>query len=131
MYILDDVADPGLTHDDGLTFKCGDAPGCHDETNPCNCHIHAAVSRGANLLDRFEPGWRARVDTDILSVEYISHCVLGQVFGDFHAGRDALSDYMAADGEVFSAQRFGFDITEFDTDYAVLDDAWRRQLKRG
>lgn len=40
------------------------------------------VARGVALLDELKPGWRELIDTDDLSMQMGTRCVLGQVFGN-------------------------------------------------
>lgn len=50
----------------------------------------AKVNAGIALLDREQPGWREKIDLDTLDLASCSVCVLGQVFGDYDDGIDAL-----------------------------------------
>lgn len=52
--------------------------------------IESRVAKGADLLDREFPGWWAMIDVETLDIGCISNCVLGQVFGRFMVGCDAL-----------------------------------------
>jgi hypothetical protein len=56
----------------------------------------AAVTRGAEFLDRAFPGWEARVNLDDLNMASADHCIAGQVFGDY----------------VALETRYGMDLTE-------------------
>jgi hypothetical protein len=53
------------------------------------------VKRGAELLDDQSPGWYTLVDLDILDLGSSRKCVLGQVFGYFHIGKDSLNIKLA------------------------------------
>lgn len=48
------------------------------------------VAKGAALLDTKVPGWVNRVDLPTFSFTSGMNCVLGQVYGDFHTGVEAL-----------------------------------------
>jgi hypothetical protein len=39
------------------------------------------VARGAELLDRLEPGWQWRVDPKKLDLRSLTMCVIGQLYG--------------------------------------------------
>jgi hypothetical protein len=66
-------------------------PGCVACGPPLDVAAAARELRAAvALLDRRAPGWRRVVDPDRLRMASPTHCVLGQVFGDYQAGRDAL-----------------------------------------
>lgn len=53
--------------------------------------VQQRVQRGINLLDADRPGWWIDVDTDILDIDDLYRCVLGQVYGNFTTGLVALS----------------------------------------
>ena len=54
-------------------------------------HIAAKVQNGIKRLDAVGPAdWRDRINLDTLDVHSLSDCVLGQVFGDYGEGMDAL-----------------------------------------
>jgi hypothetical protein len=48
------------------------------------------VAEGAVLLDWRMPGWRLLMDIDHLDISDQEWCVLGQLFGDYDTGVDAL-----------------------------------------
>lgn len=49
-----------------------------------------AVRRGAELLDRVQPGWYNEIDTEILDISDCVRCVLGQLFHHFSLGTEFL-----------------------------------------
>jgi hypothetical protein len=49
------------------------------------------VARGSALLDAKQPGWREKVDPNVLEMWSRCGCVLGQTFGSFTKGLDALT----------------------------------------
>lgn len=49
------------------------------------------VARGAKLLDRAQPGWEERIDTETLNIASIDRCVLGQLYGSYAKGMEKLS----------------------------------------
>lgn len=78
------------------------------------------VSAGIDFLDREVPGWDAEIDLDNLWLDSCSHCVLGQLFGEFRKGREAL------DIEFPDTARLGFDRDDTDPcgTYDELTSAW-------
>ena len=48
------------------------------------------VGRGARLLDQENPSWYENVDTNLLRQHSVYGCVLGQLYGDYDNGLDAL-----------------------------------------
>jgi hypothetical protein len=54
--------------------------------------IATRVARGAALLDDRVPGWYDDIALKSLDQESISDCVLGQTFGSFPSGMEALFD---------------------------------------
>jgi len=50
----------------------------------------ARANKGAKLLDRENPNWFKKVDVERLHIPSPSRCVLGQVYGLFSIGLDAL-----------------------------------------
>jgi hypothetical protein len=53
----------------------------------------ALVARAVALLDDAVPGWRARVDAEVLDVVSPYACVLGQVFGRYVDGETFLREF--------------------------------------
>lgn len=49
-----------------------------------------AVSEGAVLLDKFNEGWWANINLDTLDMQSPTNCILGQLYGNYGDGRDAL-----------------------------------------
>lgn len=70
--------------------------------------VAASIRRGVRLLDKEVPGWRWRVNLDTFDVEYGDRCVLGQIFGGFYTGCDALKPWWRR--ERAWAVRHGFHI---------------------
>lgn len=48
------------------------------------------VRKGAKLLDKEYPGWEKRIDLSILDLESTCDCILGQLYGGYGAGLEAL-----------------------------------------
>ncbi len=81
-----------------------------------------AVSLGATLLDRDEPGWAFAINTDTLRLDDPFTCILGQLFGDYQAGGEELKLWRFED-----RKRHGF-TTELDdeepTRVRLMRAAW-------
>ena len=105
--------------------------------------LRERIRAGAALLDAEGPqDWRDRIDTDELDMFYVTHCVLGQLFGDYTSGVNALTGTVYRGLESFRlewAVEHGFEAsTMLDDDhefnghgsyrYADLDAAWREEL---
>jgi hypothetical protein len=85
------------------------------------------VARGAALLDGRRPGWAEAVDLDELELSSCQYCVLGQLYGDFYAGRTALG---LRESEISAP--YGFDIystREGDEDFEALAEEWRKLIR--
>jgi len=91
--------------------------------------IAERVAKGAAFLDEREPGWDTRIDLDILSLDSICRCVLGQLHGGFGAGLDAvgLIDNNDRDIELgfFWTDEHRFDL---DDEPADLTAEWKRVI---
>jgi|SRR5215813_3665998 len=94
--------------------------------------IKDRVLRGIELLnDIYGPDWVDHVDPRRLVMSDESHCVLGQVYGDYSLGLEKLQDQ--ADW-VHDGWQFGFDrdpdrvFGDNTETYADLDAAWHTVL---
>lgn len=77
------------------------------------------VQKGAALLSEKEPNWAERINLKGLRQSGCESCVLGQVYGYFHKGLDAL--------EVSSPVEYGFAAEEFEF-YPTLDELWKDEI---
>jgi len=85
-----------------------------------------AVAKGAAVMDERKPGWRKRVNLEAFSVASVRSCVLGQCYGSFNAGTEALGL-----GRVGAAELgFIWQIGQVDNAdlISALDEAWRAQI---
>lgn len=80
--------------------------------------LDAKVARGIALLDDRMPGWRQRIDLDLLDMSSCDFCILGQLFGDYDDGFVALG--------LDRGCPYGFD--DEDEDYLELARTWDRAL---
>ncbi len=89
--------------------------------------IAERVARGAALLDERRPGWAVEIDTGHLEMDCPNFCILGQIYGRFDTGCEALSiDQYAPRGLVdsFEVLKGNADVFPADAEYAALQAAW-------
>jgi hypothetical protein len=85
------------------------------------------VEKGAALLDRARPGWEREVSPQALLMCSGCDCVLGQLYGHFLAGIDALG----VDGRKAAQVDHGFYLPPGGPGlYRDLSDAWRALIRR-
>lgn len=65
--------------------------------------VEDRVARGVEILDREEPGWVNHLNTDTLDISSLENCVLGQLYGSYGEGREALGI------PLFCEDVYGFD----------------------
>lgn len=94
-----------------------------------------ARDRGVALLDEHVPDWRTNVDRDELDMTSGHLCVLGQVFGQYTAGRTALggADVPMHDDSWgtyygFVGRNIGSDSDDYHAHCDALGRAWREVL---
>jgi hypothetical protein len=96
--------------------------------------IGARVSLGAALLDQALPGWACRTDIDVLYMGSDVAGILGQHFGTYWDGLDALFPNAAsgaAQQRLGVAHGFFWDIghsLDPDGESNALKDAWLREV---
>lgn len=82
------------------------------------------VRRGVDLLDAEVPTWRDKIDPSRLHLTNCKECVLGQVFGSYEAGLNAL-------GLTWDAADYGFSLeSESPQQWAWLTRTWHMVLGR-
>lgn len=59
-------------------------------TNVKHSEYDPHVQRGMMLLDEERPGWEDELDLGTLNVADPHNCVLGQLYGEYQEGKDAL-----------------------------------------
>lgn len=94
------------------------------------------IRRGATLLDEKRPGWREKVDPDVLDLDSGGLCVLGQAYGQYDIGHHELTG--DPDPGLASLVRHGwaeqhgfwrsFSLT-YDAQTAKLEDEWKAYLR--
>lgn len=96
------------------------------------------AARGAAYLDGVDDGWHSRLNPATLELADGSHCVLGQLHGEFRHGllRSRVLDLSSAPLASLSPVDLGFQARrdlgdEIEAlDYAYLNRAWREELDR-
>jgi hypothetical protein len=86
------------------------------------------VAAGAAVLDRLRPGWAGQVDPDQLDMTAEHDDLLGQLYGHYAIGLEALTqaDPNQQTWPSMWAVNHGFDLLAYDTgDYAELTGCWR------
>jgi hypothetical protein len=92
--------------------------------------FEAEVAQGIALLDKRTPAWRERIDPDRLAIASCEDCVLGQLYGDYFDGREALlGDAPLIDASEWAVAH-GF-TSESPSEEPALTAAWRRALRSG
>lgn len=109
--------------------------------------IHSVAERGANVLDVVSPDWYKSVDEKQIDMNDCWGCVLGQVFGSYTDGLEAIDgaskviptlayvqeECPSDDSNVNIAigQSFGFSIPLMsdDKEWRVLGTAWSEQIQ--
>src|SRR5258708_7417760 len=64
------------------------------------------IARGIALLDKYRPEWRSLISLERLDMYSVEDCVLGQVYGNFGIGLDALKAQQLRDLLPVSAYAF-------------------------
>lgn len=87
-----------------------------------------AVMRGAALLDERRPGWHREIDSRRLYVSNCQYCVLGQLYGQYIHGLNALgiTPWQSADYGFHSSRG---NSSSHGFSYGELDSAWRAQVR--
>lgn len=91
-----------------------------------NAKAVEAVNRGVEFLNKNSPGWRSKINADTLYISSHNSCILGQLFGDYGKGIDALNL------ECFDQRvEYGFTHPWDNTvQFPELDDAWKAELNK-
>lgn len=92
------------------------------------------VHLGAELLDRWHPGWHRAIERARLRMETCNLDVLGLLYGDFRSGFRALIANEDS-RRLFSAAEHGFTLHDLEQDspdvlerFRSLGDAWRAEI---
>lgn len=103
------------------------------------------VRMGAELLDREQPRWAHRINTECLQLRSVCHCILGQLYGPgrgedngYEKGLRALQHILPEEREMGATYGFalpadmviGFEDSETEDLWAHMDDLWTEQVRR-
>lgn len=94
--------------------------------------VKKRVKNGATLLDSHIPGWRNKINLDILDIGSCFNCIVGQIFGGYCEGLEILFDIGTEDQQIM----FGF---EGEIDYhegysyrgfdrKLLTECWKQYI---
>lgn len=86
------------------------------------------VQNGARLLDQYGPhNWRRRINPQRLDISCGESCILGQVYGHYHTGRNILHRQLSC---IAQAADHGFDpiMCAPVSDLQELEAEWRAFL---
>lgn len=87
------------------------------------------AAKGAELMDRACPGWASRMDVDKLDIADPDACILGQIFGGYLEGLDALEDHLDIDWfKTVDQIGHGFEIGD-DISFSRLTKAWLNEIE--
>lgn len=95
-----------------------------EEQVEIDAEILARVKRGIALLEeKYGHDWYMMIDLDRLKLSSSTRCVLGQIYGDFGQGKEALGLYFQEARDCGFAQVTRTDKT-FEEVYQPLQDTW-------
>ena len=87
--------------------------------------LQERAAKGAQLLDERRPDWANFVSVNILEMNYLHTCVLGQLFGNYAAGCNQLS----LEPEDGKTAELGFR-TNGREDWKLLNSAWKNEIEK-
>lgn len=91
------------------------------------------AAAGAAYLDHHRPGWSVNIDLDRLNMSDFRTCILGQMYGHYADGRNAIAPtgWDSYDDQVCWAKAHGFQARDpWGTwEYIELTDAWSDQVR--
>lgn len=88
--------------------------------------VQERVSRGVKLLENYDPLWRDGITREKLELSNLRTCILGQLFGGYSQGCEALFGDDGVEGDE-AARAHGFEVEDVDT-YPELQAAWVEEL---
>lgn len=78
------------------------------------------VAKGISMLNAQDPNWRDWVDFETLELSSLGECILGQVFGSWGRGTEALN----ITGHRSAQTENGFDLSEDEYYSEEVNDLW-------
>lgn len=96
-------------------------------TDLYNLTARLRVRNGVSVLDKHVPGWQTRINPETFEINNMSGCILGQLWGWYTDGLEALvSEMTFAEREAW-AREHGFNSGE-GVGSIELDDMWKNYL---
>lgn len=83
-----------------------------------------SAARGAQLLDKIEPGWFNHINVGNLDISSGSFCILGQLYGTYEQGID---HHLPGEISAYNSANWGFCLGRNES-YADLDMAWLSEI---
>ena len=93
-------------------------------------NLTETVAQGSKFLDIARPGWRGIISTKRLSMTQYRYCVLGQLYGTYEAGLEALWPGLTPDAQKALAEEHGFQPTDNDYNWHTLEQIWLAEIER-
>jgi hypothetical protein len=87
------------------------------------------VRRGAELLDRWQPGWERKIAVNRLAMYDCNRCIVAQIYGDFYSGMGEMGLLgLSGDADMYGFNLPGVMCSE-RAHWNALADAWRDEIK--
>jgi hypothetical protein len=93
--------------------------------------LEKRVEAMAAVLDEKRPGWRQEINIDALDFNSVEVCTLGQLYGEFVRGLDALGHDLDDDAWLVDhAMELSYEERHEDILYDSLTNAWKAYLRK-
>jgi hypothetical protein len=91
--------------------------------------LEEAASQGAQVLDKLQPAWWQKINTDLLAMGSGQTCILGQLYGDFVHGTKRLQHWKQSIECGFMLNwRSGMSEIYWTRRWNWLRDAWLQEI---
>jgi hypothetical protein len=90
-----------------------------ENPDPPEPTLESIVRGGAERLDHYLPGWADQISLDTLDMCDWKRCVLGQLYGDYDKGLEAIG--------LVSGYLFGFNVRPWP-DNRAHEPLWRAEI---
>lgn len=100
---------------------------------PTRNDLEKRVKRGAHFLDAESAGWYGSIDLHTLEMMSGTHCVLGQVGGDYTEFADSLGLFSEATASDKKAVYRGFNLAwgeQKNKAYSMLTELWAIEVAK-
>jgi len=85
------------------------------------------IQNGASLLDNHMPNWYDKIDLEKLDMFSCEHCILGQLYGTFHAGYDKLFGIKSRQSTLHFGPTVLFGFSALDRETAI--EYWAEEIQ--